>query len=369
MEAKVKPLSNMEKPVIKTISDWSVCRQKPLVISGPCSAETEEQVMETAKQLSAGGKCDVFRAGVWKPRTKPGGFEGIGCSSLRWLKRVRKECQLPVAVEVAREKHVYEALKHGIDILWIGARTTTNPFSIQEIADTLKGVDVTVLVKNPVNPDVDLWMGAIERINKAGVNRIGAVHRGFFCCENEPYRNTPKWQIPMELRRRMPQLPMICDPSHMSGKPGYLQEIAQKAMDLGFEGLMIESHIQPENAWSDSGQQIKPAELVSLLESLASEPENEKVDFSSRLLNELREQIDIFDDQIMDMLERRFRVAEKIGAEKRKKDIPFLQSARRSEIIGKAVKKGEGRGLDRDFVKQLFSLIHSESLNRQMKTK
>lgn len=371
MEAKVKSQSEMDRTVVKPINDWSVYKQRPLVISGPCSAETEWQVMETARILAATGRCDVFRAGVWKPRTKPGGFEGVGSVALKWLNRVSREYGLPVAVEVAKEKHVYEALKYGIDILWIGARTTTNPFSIQEIADTLKGVDVTVLVKNPVNPELNLWMGAIERINKAGITRIGAIHRGFSCYENEVYRNTPKWQIPVELRRRMPDVPIISDPSHMAGRQDYLSEISQKAMDLKFDGLMIESHVQPEKAWSDSKQQIHPGSLVKLLNKLEVKPGSRTAVDLSDILDELRDQIDIFDDQLMEILEQRFRVSGEIGLKKQKLKIEPLQSGRRAEVINRAVKRGKEKGLGAAFTREIFEIIHRESLNlqiRKMKT-
>ncbi len=369
MEAKVKSPSKpkMDDTYIKPISDWSVYKQRPLVISGPCSAETEEQVMETARILAATGRCDVFRAGVWKPRTKPGGFEGVGSVALKWMKRVSLEYGLPVAVEVANQKHVYEALKYGIDILWIGARTTTNPFSIQEIADTLKGVDVTVLVKNPVNPDLNLWIGAIERINKVGINRIGAIHRGFSCYENELYRNTPKWQIPVELRRRMPGVPVITDPSHMSGRLDYLGEISQKAMDLNFDGLMIESHIDPEKAWSDSKQQIHPGSLVSLLDELEIKRNAPASLGFSDTIEELRDQIDIFDDQLMEILGQRFKLAGQIGSKKKKLKMKPLQNDRKEQVIARAVERGKEKGLGAEFVREIFEIIHRESLNRQIR--
>lgn len=352
---------------LSTLESWVGVKSRPFVISGPCSAETEEQVLETARQLAAISKVSIFRAGIWKPRTRPGSFEGIGANGLKWLKMVKEETGLLVATEVANEKHVYEALKYGIDVLWIGARTSVNPFTVQEIADTLHGVDVMVLVKNPINPDIDLWTGAVERISKAGITKIGAIHRGFSTFEKTNYRNQPNWQIPIELRRRIPGLPIICDPSHIAGARDYLFEISQKAMDLNFDGLIIESHIDPENAWSDAAQQITPAGLDDLLGKLVlrnPDPSDPKL---LDVLEELRQQIDIYDDHLMDLFEKRMTIAEKIGRFKKENNITILQSARWDEIIRNAIDKGEQKGLSAEFIDSIFKAIHQESINHQMK--
>ena len=342
-------------------------KARPFLISGPCSAETEEQVMATATELAQIKEVSVFRAGIWKPRTRPNSFEGVGIEGLKWLRTVKQETGLMVGTEVANEKHVYEALKYGIDMLWIGARTSVNPFTVQEISDALKGVDVMVLVKNPINPDLELWIGAIERIAKAGITRLGAIHRGFSTYEKTIYRNQPNWQLPIELRRRIPDLPIICDPSHISGAREYLFEISQKAMDLNFDGLMLESHIDPDNALSDSAQQVTPNELRELLSRLvlrspvASDPK------LLDILGELRQQIDVFDDTLLDILEKRMKVAETIGQYKKENNITILQTTRWDEIIKKVMINGQVKGLSREMIDTIFKAIHQESINHQMR--
>jgi chorismate mutase len=349
------------------IRDWNGYKGRPFLISGPCSAETEEQVMETARELAKIREVSVFRAGIWKPRTRPNSFEGVGVEGLKWLRRVKEETGLMVATEVANEKHVYEALKYGIDMLWIGARTSVNPFTVQEIADALKGVDVMVLVKNPINPDIELWTGAIERVARAGIKRIGAIHRGFSSYEKTTYRNQPNWQLPIELRRRIPDLPLICDPSHISGARAYIHEISQKALDLNYDGLMIECHINPAVALSDSSQQLTPVDLRETLSRLilrsASTTDQKLLD----VLGELRQQIDIYDDHLLDLMEQRMKVSETIGHYKKENNITILQSTRWEEIVSKAMQKGLAKGLSSELIDALFKAIHQESINRQMK--
>ncbi|HNR42536.1 MAG TPA: chorismate mutase [Bacteroidales bacterium] len=349
------------------IRDWRGYKGRPFLISGPCSAETEEQVMATAKELAQLKEVNLFRAGIWKPRTRPNSFEGIGIEGLKWLRNVKQETGLMVGTEVANEKHVYEALKYGVDMLWIGARTSVNPFTVQEISNALNGVDVMVLVKNPINPDLDLWIGAIERIARAGISRLGAIHRGFSTYEKTVYRNQPNWQLPIELRRRMPDLPILCDPSHIAGARRYLYEIAQKALDLNFDGLMIESHIDPDKALSDSAQQVTPNDLRELLSRLilrSPVPSDPKL---LDILGELRQQIDIFDDYLLDILEKRMKVAETIGQYKKENNITILQSTRWDEIISKVMINGESKGLSRELIDTVFKAIHQESINHQMR--
>jgi chorismate mutase len=348
------------------IKDWDGYNGRPFLICGPCSAESEEQVMETARELAKLNRVSIYRAGIWKPRTRPNTFEGVGISGLKWLRNVKKETGLMVATEVANEKHVYEALKYGIDMLWIGARTSVNPFTVQEIAEALKGVDVMVFVKNPINPDIELWIGAIERIAKAGIKRLGAIHRGFSSYEKTTYRNQPNWQLPIELRRRIPDLPIICDPSHIAGAREYLHEISQKAMDLNFDGLMIESHINPDKALSDAAQQITPNELKELLSRLilrnASPSDPRLLD----VLGELRQQIDVFDDHLIDLMEQRMKVSETIGRYKKENNITILQSARWDEIVKRVMILGKSKGLSPELIDSIFRAIHQESINRQM---
>ena len=352
---------------IEPIQNWPIYKGRPLLISGPCSAETEEQVMQTAFQLAKLNKVDVFRAGIWKPRTRPNAFEGVGSEGLKWLKQVKQETGLPTGTEVATQKHVYEALKFGIDVLWIGARTSANPFAMQEIAEALKGVDTMVFVKNPVNPDLELWIGAIERLNSAGIKYIGAIHRGFSAYEKTAYRNQPKWQIPIELRLRIPEMPLLCDPSHIGGKRDFLFDIAQKAMDLNYDGLMLESHISPDKAWSDKNQQVTPDALLNLLDKLIlRQPLSSDSKFLD-ILGELRGQIDMFDDQLIDLIEQRMNVAETIGKYKKDNTITILQNQRWEEIIRKVATKGLSKGLSHEFIDQMFKAIHQESINHQLK--
>lgn len=335
--------------------------QRPIVIAGPCSAETREQVMETAKQLSAKG-IKIFRAGIWKPRTKPGGFEGIGVEGLNWLKEVKKETGMYVTTEVATAMHVYEALKAGVDLLWIGARTTANPFAVQEIADALKGVDIPVLVKNPVNPDLELWIGALERINNAGLKRLAAIHRGFSSYDKKIYRNLPQWHIPIELRRRLPNLPIFCDPSHIGGKRELIASLSQQAMDLNFDGLIIESHCNPDTAWSDASQQITPEVLEYILSLLVIRQETQ----STESLRELRKQIDECDNNLMQELSKRMRVAREIGTYKKEHNITVLQASRYTEILDKYASQAENMNMDAEFIKKVFEAIHEESVRQQI---
>lgn len=352
---------------ISPIKEWKIYKQRPLVIAGPCSAESKEQVMSTASLLAASGKVDLFRAGIWKPRSRPDSFEGVGTAGLPWLRQVKDEFGLPIAVEVANERHVYEALKHGIDALWIGARTTVNPFALQEIASALRGADVTVFVKNPVNPDLELWIGAIERINKAGITRIGAIHRGFSSWEKSAFRNQPRWQIPVELRQRIPDVPMICDPSHMGGDRSFIADLSQKAMDLNYDGLMIETHINPDAALSDRKQQLTPSGLFDVLGSLVlRSPTSDNIEFLSSI-DGLRSQIDIYDDLLLDILESRMLIAETIGRYKKEHGITILQSSRWHEIVSKAVSKGSKKGLSSEFIHTILEAIHQESISHQMK--
>ena len=335
--------------------------KRPLVIAGPCSAETEEQVMNTATQLAKRG-IKIFRAGIWKPRTKPGGFEGIGEEGLPWMQRVKQETGMLVGTEVATAKHVEAALKAGIDVLWIGARTTANPFAVQELADSLRGVDVPVLVKNPVNPDLELWIGALERINGAGVKRIGAIHRGFSSYDKKIYRNTPMWHIPIELRRRIPNIPLICDPSHIGGKRELIAPLCQQAMDLGMDGLIVESHCNPDSAWSDAKQQVTPDILDYILNLLVIRKETA----STESLTELRKQIDECDNDLIELLAKRMRVSREIGIYKKEHEIQVVQTDRYSEILEKRGAQGALCGIDSECVKKIFEAIHEESVRQQL---
>ena len=335
--------------------------KRPLVIAGPCSAETEDQVLETAKELAAQG-IKIFRAGIWKPRTKPGGFEGVGSIGLPWLKRVKEETGMYVSTEVANQYHVFEALKYGVDILWIGARTAANPFSMQEIADALKGVDIPILIKNPVNPDLELWIGAVERIYNAGIRKIGVIHRGFSAYDKRIYRNLPQWHIPIELRRRIPNLPIICDPSHIGGKRDLIAPLSQQAMDLGFDGLIIESHCNPDCAWSDASQQVTPDVLAYILDMLIIRETSQ----STENLNELRRQIDELDNQLLDLLAKRMRISREIGLYKKEHDMPILQATRYDEILNKRVEQACNMDMDGEFMKTILAAIHEESIRQQM---
>lgn len=334
---------------------------RPFVIAGPCSAETEEQVINTARQLAAKG-CHMFRAGVWKPRTKPGGFEGNGEEALPWMKAVKEETGMLVATEVATPEHVELCMKYGIDILWIGARTTANPFAMQALADSMQGIDNPVFVKNPVNPDLELWIGGMERINRAGVRHMAAIHRGFSSYDEKIYRNTPMWHIPIELRRRIPNLPIICDPSHIGGRRELVAPLCQQAMDLGFDGLIVESHCNPDCAWSDAKQQIAPDVLDYILSLIQVRDET----ITTEGISQLRHQIDDLDNQLMDLLAKRMRVCREIGQYKKEHNMTVLQSARYNEILEKRGAQGALCGMDSEFVAHVYELIHSESVRQQI---
>ena len=335
--------------------------KRPLVIAGPCSAETEEQTLNTAKSLASNG-IKIFRAGIWKPRTKPGGFEGVGAIGLQWIKKVKAETGMYTTIEVATRDHVFEALKAGIDILWIGARTVVNPFAVQEIADALQGANIPVLIKNPVNPDLELWIGAIERIYRAGIRRIGVIHRGFSSYEKKVYRNSPLWHIPIELRRRFPQLPIFCDPSHIGGNRELIAPLCQQAMDLNFDGLMIESHINPDEALSDASQQLTPTALDSLLNLLVIRDMTQ----TTESLTALRYQIDNIDEGLLELLAKRMRVSHEIGVYKKEHNMPILHTPRYGEILESRPKSGLSMNLNPDFIKKIYSAIHEESIRQQM---
>lgn len=332
------------------------------VAAGPCAAESEEQVMDTALRLADGGRVAVFRAGVWKPRTKPGGFEGNGEKAMPWLQEVKKETGMKVSTEVATPEHVEIALKYGVDILWVGARTSANPFAMQALADSLKGVDVPVLVKNPVNPDLELWIGALERINGAGVKRIGAIHRGFSSYDKKIYRNLPMWQIPIELKRRIPELPILCDPSHIGGCRELIAPLCQQAMDMGFEGLIVESHCEPDKAWSDAKQQVTPDVLDYILSLLVVRDGTT----TTEGISQLRSQIDDLDNQLMDLLAKRMRVCREIGQYKKEHNMTVVQTGRYNEILDKRGAQGALCGMSPEFVKQAFEMIHEESVRQQI---
>ncbi|MGB0254877.1 MAG: chorismate mutase [Flavobacteriaceae bacterium] len=336
----------------------------PLVIAGPCSAETEEQVLKIAHQLK---DTDVtaFRAGIWKPRTRPGNFEGVGAIGLKWLQRVKEETGLLIATEVANAAHVKLALEHDIDILWIGARSTVSPFIVQEIADALEGTDKIVLVKNPVNPDLSLWLGGIERLHTANIKNLGVIHRGFSAYEKTKYRNNPEWQIVVELQNRFPDLPLICDPSHIAGRRDIIQDICQTALDLNFDGLMVETHWDPDNAWSDAAQQITPDTLVQMMEDLKIRKETDDDAEYKNKLNTLRTQIDVIDAGLLESLSKRMKVANEIGALKKDHNVAVLQSKRWNEILGKMILDGDEKGLSEEFILRIFKAIHQESINHQ----
>ena len=356
----------MEKRLdIAPLSEWGMFTEpRPCVIAGPCSAESEIQIMETARQLRSFG-INVFRAGIWKPRTHPGSFEGVGSPGLKWMQRAKKELGLKISTEVVSEKHVFECLKYGVDLVWIGARTTANPFLVQEIADALKDVDIPVLVKNPVNADIDLWIGALERLNAAGVRKLGVIHRGFSTFSKIKYRNEPGWQIAVELRSRYPELPFFCDPSHMAGKREYIQEISQRSLDLGLEGLMIESHCDPTCALSDAKQQLTPDDLKTLLESLVvRETDSDSQNYKDNI-DQLRSQIDIIDDNLLNLLASRMKISRKIGEYKKENNIAILQTSRWDAILEDMVKRGGECGLSEKFVTAVFNAIHEASVQVQ----
>jgi chorismate mutase len=338
-------------------------RVKPIIIAGPCSAETEEQVLTTARELAANG-VKIFRAGIWKPRTKPGGFEGVGVVGLEWLKKVKAETGMLTSTEVATKQHVEAALSAGVDILWIGARTSANPFAMQEIADALQevGVDIPVLVKNPVNPDLELWIGAMQRLYNAGVHRLGAIHRGFSAYGKHLYRNLPQWHIPIELRRRMPQLPIICDPSHIGGKRELVAPLSQQALDMGFDGLIIESHCDPDCAWSDKSQQVTPEVLNFILNALVLRDSTG----TTESLTLLRQQIDQIDNELIELLNKRMRVSREIGQYKKEHRMPVLQMNRHDQIIRTRVAAAEEMGMAGEFMKTVLQAIHEESVRQQI---
>lgn len=346
---------------IKPIKFCGVDSKRPVVIAGPCSAETEEQVMETAKDLAKNG-VRIFRAGIWKPRTKPGGFEGVGSVGLTWLQEVKKETGMLVATEVANKQHVEEALNAGVDVLWIGARTSANPFAMQEIADSLVGADVPVLVKNPVNPDLELWIGAMQRIYNAGIRQIGAIHRGFSAYGKHLYRNMPQWHIPIELRRRMPEQTLICDPSHIGGKRELVAPLSQQAMDMGFDGLIVESHCDPDSAWSDKSQQVTPEVLNFIINMLVVRDTTQ----TTESLTLLRQQIDQIDNDLLEALSKRMRISREIGQYKKEHSMPVVQTGRYDDILNSRAAAAEELGMNGDFMKTVYQAIHEESVRQQI---
>ena len=338
----------------------------PLVIAGPCSAETEDQVLKIAHELK-NSDVSIFRAGIWKPRTRPGGFEGVGEIGLKWLQKAKAETGLLMATEVATAAHVKLALEHDIDVLWIGARTTVNPFAVQEIADALQGTDKIVLLKNPVNPDLSLWIGGLERLYNANIKKLGVIHRGFSTYEKTKYRNNPEWQIAIDLQNRFPDLPLICDPSHITGKRDMIQEVSQQALDLNYDGLIIETHIDPDNAWSDAAQQVTPATLKQMFINLRVRKISDDESEYNQKMAKLRMQIDEFDGKLLEILGNRMKVADKIGLLKKEKNVAILQNQRWNEILGKMILEGEEKGLSNEFVMHLFKAIHQESITHQEK--
>ena len=343
---------------LRPISD-----DKPLIIAGPCSAETEEQVLETARELAQYG-IKYFRAGIWKPRTKPGGFEGVGAKGLPWLAKVKEETGMKVCTEVAKREHVLQALEAGVDMFWIGARTSANPFAMQEVADAFKegGKDVPVLIKNPVNPDLELWIGAIQRLYNAGINRIGAIHRGFSAYGKHLYRNLPQWHIPIELRRRIPNLPILSDPSHIGGKRELIAPLSQEAFDMGFDGLIIESHCDPDSAWSDKAQQVSPDVLNFILNTIALRD----TACTTESITLLRQQIDRIDNELLEVLNKRMRISREIGQYKKEHSIPVVQTGRYGDIMNSRVKAATEMGMSADFMKAFLSAIHEESVRIQI---
>ena len=340
--------------------------EHPLVIAGPCSAETEEQVLKIAHELKD-SDVSYFRAGIWKPRTRPGMFEGVGEIGLRWLKKVKEETGMKTCTEVANAAHVKLAIENDVDLLWIGARSTVSPFIMQEIADALAGTDKIVLVKNPVNPDLALWLGGIERLYTAGIKNLGAIHRGFSTYEKTKYRNTPEWQLAIEFQNKFPDLPLINDPSHITGKRDMIFEVSQTALDLNFDGLMIETHFDPEKAWSDAAQQVTPDTLKQIMEDLKVRKQTNTEEEYQKTLNNLRAQITVTDNQLVELLGKRMNVADQIGGLKKEKNVAVLQSKRWNEILGNMILEGETKGLSEEFVLKMFKAIHQESINHQEK--
>jgi chorismate mutase len=350
------------------MSNWitNFNHNKPLIIAGPCSAETEEQVLRIAHELKD-SDVSIFRAGIWKPRTRPGGFEGIGEIGLKWLQKAKAETGLLMAIEVANANHVKLALEHNIDVLWIGARTTVNPFAVQEIADALQNTNKIVLLKNPVNPDLSLWIGGLERLQNANIKNLGVIHRGFSTYEKTKYRNNPQWQIAIDFKNKFPDIPLICDPSHITGKRDLIQEVSQQALDLNYDGLIIETHIDPDNAWSDAAQQVTPMKLKQIIKNLKVRKESDQGSEYLNKMKALRLQIDDFDAKLLEVLGSRMKVADKIGQLKKDNNVAILQNKRWNEILGKMILVGEEKGLSNDFVMQLFKAIHQESINHQEK--
>lgn len=350
---------------IRPIKEWLPQINNPLLIAGPCSLETEEQTLDTARQLAKDPRVFVFRGGIWKPRTRPGSFEGVGSVGLNWLRKVKQETGLPVGTEVANAQHTEEALKADLDILWIGARSTASPFVVQEIADVLKGTDTVVMVKNPVNPDVQLWMGALERVNQAGIKNLVAIHRGFTPFRETKYRNYPNWKTFIELRRLLPNLPVICDPSHIAGHRDFLYEISQKAFDMGMEGLMLESHRDPSCALSDKDQQVTPDELAKILDKLVIRYSSSPNKQFENQLELLRSRIDALDAELMEILSSRVEIVTQIGQYKKENNVTALQINRWTELMNKRVEAGEKMNLNKTFIQILFQLIHEDSVRMQ----
>ncbi|MFY7757131.1 MAG: chorismate mutase [Flavobacterium stagni] len=338
----------------------------PLVIAGPCSAETENQVLQIARELQD-SKVSIFRAGIWKPRTRPGGFEGVGEIGLKWLQKAKAETGLLMAVEVATAAHVKLALEHDIDVLWIGARTTVNPFAVQEIADALQNTEKIVLVKNPVNPDLALWIGGVERLYNAGIKKLGVIHRGFSTYEKTKYRNNPEWQIAIDFQSKYPDIPLIIDPSHITGKRDMIFQVTQQALDFNYDGMIIETHCDPDNAWSDAAQQVTPERLKQIIFDLVIRKEDDADGDYLQQLSKLRVKIDDYDSKLLDVIGQRMKVAEDIGALKKAKNVAVLQNKRWNEILERMVKEGEQRGLSEEFIVQFFKAIHQESISHQEK--
>lgn len=352
---------------IEKLTNWVSVKERPLVIAGPCSAESEEQVMSIARELKDSGKVDVFRAGIWKPRTRPNSFEGVGLIGLPWLERVKNELGMPISTEVANASHVELALKHNVDILWIGARTTVSPFAIQEIADALRGVDIPVMVKNPINADLALWMGAIERFSNVGLTKLAAIHRGFSTAEVSKYRNKPMWSLPIELKRLLPDLPIICDPSHITGKRDLIAEVCQKAMDVNMDGLMIETHINPDKALSDASQQVTPINLLKILTNLSLRNEKTEDKDFEETLEKLRSKIDHVDRDLLELLHMRMNIVQEIGLAKKENNITPLQLGRMDSLIKNRNELGKKLGLEQKYIDELFHVIHTESVRVQTK--
>jgi chorismate mutase len=350
---------------ITPLEQWLPGLNGPLVIAGPCSAETEEQVLATARGLADIKQVRLFRSGIWKPRTRPNSFEGIGEEGLLWLKKVKQETGLLTTTEVANAAHVELCLKHGVDVLWIGARTTVNPFSVQEIADALKGVDIPVLVKNPINPDLQLWIGALERLNQAGITKIGAIHRGFSTFKKTKYRNAPNWNMAIEMKRLIPELPIICDPSHITGNRDLIFSVSQKALDLEMNGLIVETHVTPDQAWSDAAQQITPKRLKSILSRLVVRHEKADTPEAESILNKLRTKIDALDDELLEVLSSRMKIVQQIGEYKRDNQVTILQINRWDQIVNNRVAVGSKSGLKEEFIRDIFDAIHTASIKEQ----